>query len=724
MGNSIIEHNLKSDILIPATTYSDVYDSIAIPLIDEEVDPYISEPDIYSIDTLQNLKVVIESIKTKISSPILAGRNYLERQTAQINLFERTEDEYYQPSETGRRRLNRYYTDNTVHDTFDVFDLIFPVLQPPLGTEFNNTIAFPSELYVFQVEGVQFLYNSTSALLGDEMGLGKSIQAIIAAKFLFRESSISSACILCPKAVLSDWEKKLWDWAPDFKVIKVGGTIEERDLQWRGKAHVYICTYETFRNDSERLPQILSEFDLVIFDEIQKIKRHDAEISKAARKISSKYKWGLSGTPLENKIEDLINICETLQPEIFTNVDKSDVQSIIAAYRPIFKRRKKEDVLKELPPKLTKEVWLDLLPAQRQKYNLAEQQGIVYLQNQGEQITLNHIFSLISTLKQICNYDPDTQESVKLDYLKEELEVLTEQGDKALVFSQYVTSTLDKILPELSEYNPNIYKGSLSDLQRTNLVDDFQTNDSSKVMLISLKAANAGVTLTRANYVYHFDLWWNPAIQDQAAGRVHRIGQTKPVFERLLLAENTIERRIYDILIDKRKLFDQVVNSLSDDDVLQQTMTEDELYGLFGLKKHTPVQNSHITNQASDFHSLSPREFEIYVGDLFSRMGYSTKVTKETNDGGVDIYAKLQKSSQTEHVIIQCKHKEDPRSSVDVQKIRELFGVLSADRKLTTAILVTNGRFSRGAVEFALKNGVELIDGHKLQRYVDLHYIQ
>jgi SNF2 family DNA or RNA helicase len=461
---------------------------------------------------------------------------------------------------------------------------------------------------------------------------------------------------------------------------------------------------------------------LLVFDEIQKTKNPHAKITKASRALFAKYKWALTGTPLENKVEDLVSICETIKPKLFENVFLNDIHKVIETYKPIFKRRRKEDVLKELPPKSTKEVWLDLLPKQRQKYDLAEQQGIVDLKEKGETATLQHVLALITKLKHICNYEIASGESVKLDYLKEELEELTEQGDKALVFSQYPNETLKRILPHFKEYNPNIYDGSLSDLKRTSIVNDFQTTENSKVMLLSLKAGNAGITLTRANYVYHFDLWWNPAVSAQAVDRAHRIGQTKTVFERLLLAEDTIERRIYNILAEKRKLFNQVVDGLSDENILSQTMTEDEIFGLFGLKKSSPKINRQFDNQSIDFHSHNPFEFEQFIGDLFSRMGYNSRVTKKSNDGGVDIFAKLQTAMGIDEVIIQCKHKENPNSVVDVAKVRELFGVFSANKKLTKAILVTNGRFTSGAIDFARNNRIELIDGTKLQGYIELYY--
>ena len=748
------------------------------PRIENGFGPFLIEPEIFNYtedNELLKLDVVIDNIDFRFVKPSIKGKNYVQiKEFAQANLFTGTDEEYGINSRTGKSKIDRQYTEKNKYDVFDVFDLIFPALQPPLGNAFDNSISFPHELCPFQVDGVKFLHSSKTALLGDEMGLGKSIQTITAARFLFREGKISSACIICPKAVLSDWEKKFWEWAPELKVIKIEGDRLARKILWNSQSHFFICTYETLLRDFENtsqikgievneighlikcpntacrknitLPYLLhykvgqcpncnhsiihpnngdiakTNFDLLVFDEIQKTKNPHAKITTASRTLYAKYKWALSGTPLENKVEDLVSICETLKPNMFDNVPIGDTAKVIETYKPIFKRRKKEDVLKELPPKSTQEVWLDLLPTQRKKYDLAEQKGIVDLKEKGETATLQHVLALITKLKQICNYEITTNESVKLEYLKEKLEGLTEQGDKALVFSQYPNETLKRILPHLIDYRPNIYDGTLSDLKRTKIVNDFQTTENSKVMLLSLKAGNAGITLTRANYVYHFDLWWNPAVSAQAVDRTHRIGQTKTVFESFLLAEDTIERRIFDKVAGKRKLFNEIVDGLSDANVLSQTMTEDEIFGLFGLIKNRPQARQRIQNKSKDFHLLDPFEFEQFIGELFSQMGYNSRVTKKSNDGGVDIYAKLQTPMGNDEVIIQCKHKENPSSTVDIAKVRELFGVFSASKKFTKAILVTNGRFTSGAIDFARDNRIELIDGTKLQGYVEIHY--
>ncbi|MCJ7459044.1 MAG: SNF2-related protein [candidate division Zixibacteria bacterium] len=649
----------------------------------------------------------------------------------------------------------------------DTFDLIFPILQPPLGENFDSPIAFQlgREPYPFQRVGVKFLLEHERALLGDEMGLGKSIQAIVAIRFLFRMGKVTNGLILCPKSVLTDWERKLWEWAPELRVIKVRGPKEQREVFWNSPAHIYLTTYETMRQDlvsslggveveinadgshiincpnkecSERLrmrKELLGiqvqcptchhvfsytpgenitrkQFDLIVLDEIQKIKNPGADITKATRQIDARFRWGLSGTPLENRLEELISIFAYLKPGLLHYDDASKPKKIKTAINPYLLRRRKTDALPELPEKFCDEKWLELSSAQREAYIKAEQEGIVALNDQGDSVTIQHILALITKLKQICNIDPATKESCKLEYLLEKLEEVTEQDDKALVFSQYPEKTLKFLEPELKRFNPLVYHGSLSDSQRDNIVKKFQDEEDSKVLLISVKAGGLGLTLTRANYVYHFDMWWNPAVAAQAEDRAHRIGQKKRVFVTSLLTVNTIEERIQNLLDSKRQLFKEVIDDLSDSN-LSRVMTEDELFGLFGLQKSKRASATKIAhkNLATPelLTSISPPQFEELISNLYAKMGYHVKLTPQTKDRGIDIYAKRLSESGTESLAIQCKHY--PNGIVGVEHVRSLYGVIHDQPSITKGVLITSGEFSKECKQFANGKRIELFDG-------------
>ncbi len=189
----------------------------------------------------------------------------------------------------------------------------------------------------------------------------------------------------------------------------------------------------------------------------------------------------------------------------------------------------------------------------------------------------------ITKLKQICNVDLGSGQSCKVEYLKDQLAQAVVQNDKGLVFSQYPEKTLAVMGPMLQEFRPSYYTGALSERMRAEIVREFQGGDQNNVLLMSTKAGGLGLTLTRAHYVFHFDLWWNPATATQAEDRAHRIGQTKTVFVNYLYSRNTIEERIYRMLKTKRALFSQVVDDLSDSH-LEKAIAKEELFALFDLE--------------------------------------------------------------------------------------------------------------------------------------------
>ena len=515
----------------------------------------------------------------------------------------------------------------------NTFDLLLPILQPPLGEEFDGPFAMPQgkALYPFQRKGVRFLLETQHALLADEMGLGKSIQAIVALRVLFRKGSITSCLVVCPKSVLTDWDRKFAEWAPELQTLSVSGWQSARSTPWEAPVHVYLCTYETvrtylggedFRREPQRsegrrkwvwsegeggfvlqvigdpmvksqnarpLPQDINtdiqkarkNFDLVILDEIQRIKNPKTKTTVAVRNLRASYRWALSGTPLENSIADLISAFAFLKPGLIDLTQS--LGSIRESVRPHLLRRRKQDALPELPPKVVHEVWLQLDAAQRSAYDRAENEGIVELTQKGATVTIYHVLQLIQKLKQICNLAPTTNDGCKLDFLKDYLSITASEGSKTLVFSQYPEVTLRCIMPTLGRFNPFLYHGGLNTAERDKIIDDFQENDKGKVLLMSVRSGAMGITLTRANHVVHYDLWWNPAVASQAEDRAHRIGQTKTVFVSYLLTVDTIEERIHVLLKQKQALFDRVIDSMSDGDV-GSALSEEELFGLFGLR--------------------------------------------------------------------------------------------------------------------------------------------
>ncbi|MDP3062316.1 MAG: DEAD/DEAH box helicase [Chloroflexota bacterium] len=466
----------------------------------------------------------------------------------------------------------------------NVFELLLPVLLPPVKTQFGQELLLPQELYKFQAYGVKWLVEHDAALLADDMGLGKTVQAITAFRLLLRKGKALQCLVVCPKSVVSSWRHHFADWAPELQVVTIKGPKQARDFQWAayaGKAHVILANYELLRNDIESAGRY--SFDLVVADEIHKIKNPSTATAQAIRDLKATRRWGLTGTPLENRLEDVVAIFDFIQPDLFQNPVVAAVTPYIVRTKiaPFTLRRRKSDVLADLPPKVRDIRYVELDETQRKSYDEAEHSGVTQLKS-GENITIQHVLALITRLKQICNFDPVAGESAKLEWLQDYLEAAAEETSKALVFSQFV-QTLNKIEPQLRDYRPLKYTGDLTEKERDRVVQSFQEDAEHRVMLVSLKAGGTGITLTAANYVVHFDSWWNPAVMAQAEDRVHRIGQNKTVFVSTLVAEDTIEERIQRLLERKRHLFNTVIDDLSDVG-LQKVLSEEELFGLFGLK--------------------------------------------------------------------------------------------------------------------------------------------
>lgn len=592
---------------------------------------------------------------------------------------------------------------------FDIFDFIFPILLPPLKLENISEFLPGKDLYPFQPKGIKFLASKEAALLGDEMGLGKTVQAVIAMSILFHSGKVTNALVVCPRSVFTTWGDHFENWAPALRVLNVRGNKLLRQMKWSSPSHVYLTTYETLREDLANIPD--KDFSICVIDEAQKIKNPTALVTKTVRQINAKIRWGLSGTPLENRVEELISIFAYLKPGLLRYEDAHWPRLVTEKIKPFFLRRRKTDVLKDLPEKRQSIDWLDLTPAQQAAYDKAENEGIVALNKQGETVTVQHILALITKLKQICNFEVVSGESSKLEYLIDKLEAIQEQGDKALVFSQFPEKTLKFLEPKLKKFDPFIYHGGLSDHKRDSIIKKFQNEDESKLLLMSLKAGGLGLNLQRANYVYHFDQWWNPATSMQAEDRVHRIGQEKTVFVTTLMTKGTIEEKIQKVLERKRLLFKEVIDNLSEVS-LTEALSKEELFSLFNLKVVPQKGKGKLTSSKKitidDIYKLSPEEFEKLVARLYESMGYYVKLTPISRDEGVDLYAKKVSDSGTVYLIIQCKHY--PNRKVGVEHVRSLYGVLTSKQAITKGILITSGQFSEDAKNFAQDNRIELYD--------------
>ena len=560
------------------------------------------------------------------------------------------------------------------------------------------------ELMPFQADGVRMLLTRDRILLADDMGLGKTIQAIAAMRILCLQRTVQSVLLVVPASLINQWRRELHRWAPELRIIIVRGLARDRAWQWKAGAHITVVSYETLRSDftdNPESPPRRRVWDIVVLDEAQKIKNRDVEVSRLVKQLPRKRSWALTGTPLENKLDDLASILEFVD-----QFDPTSMRSycpgpeLLERHRQLQLRRRKFDVLAQLPPKQVIEVTLPLLPRQQETYSRAEREGIIHLREKGETIRIEHVLALITRLKQICNFDPDTGESAKVADMRDRLAVLSEQGHRALLFSQYTDEMfgVGKMAQVLQEYHPLTYVGGMSSSDRDQVIQSFKANDVHKALILSLKAGGVGLNLQEASYVFHIDRWWNPAAERQAEDRSHRMGQVVPVTVFKYICEGTIEERIQKILADKQRLFDEIIDDVSLD--IASQLTQDELFGIFGLE--APAQ--HRTERRSKPAGL---ELEERCAQILSAYGWSVERTPRSRDGGIYLIAtKVDAVGVDQTIYVQCKDQTRP---VGVEVVREFIGVLPVGKSVQP-ILVSPMGVTADAARFAKQRGVRIWD--------------
>jgi SNF2 family DNA or RNA helicase len=460
-------------------------------------------------------------------------------------------------------------------------DRLLYLLQPPLENVFaGKQVTLPFKPYPYQMEGIAFLMPRTGALLADEMGLGKTMEAILSLRLLFHTGVIRKALIVCPKPLVVNWTRELRMWAEDVPFEVIGGSYEQRKASWTvSNCPLKLVNYELLTRDVELATDESVQFDIVVLDEAQRIKSRESKTAQVVRGLHRRRSWALTGTPIENRPEDLINIFAFVEEgRIPPDTPVKQLAKIAGEY---ILRRTKEDVLDDMPPKVIRDTFIELSPAQREAYDLAEKEGVIHLNDLGDTVTVQHVFELVMRLKQICNFDPRTGQSAKLEQLMADLMEVAESGRKAIVFSQWV-EPLEVIARAVAPLGPLQYHGKISPRERQAILDQFKADRTKHVILMSYATGSVGLNLQFTNYVFLFDRWWNPAVEDQAINRAHRLGQKETVIVSRFITQGTIENRIAEVLEQKRALFNELIAQNGPPPALG--LTQKDIFGLFNIR--------------------------------------------------------------------------------------------------------------------------------------------
>jgi SNF2 family DNA or RNA helicase len=421
----------------------------------------------------------------------------------------------------------------------------------------------------YQRVGVQFLVAENGALLADEMGTGKTVQAACALETLRVRGQMRRALIVVPASLKLNWHRELKEWASGCSVRLLQGNKESRHAWYDLPINVLIASYEQVRADFAISPPE-TKFDVVILDEAQRVKGGNSTTVAVAR-INRDRTWALTGTPLENRVEELQTLIQLIRPGVQPGASPPEILDALQGH---FLRRRKRDVLREMPPIVDQTQLLELTAAQSGAYDALWDDRRRMAGRDG-----SHLFALLTQLKQLCNYHPDSGESSKLEALAEIAEDVQLEGGKLLVFSQYV-ETLKWLGPQLP-VPVSIYHGGLSAEERDLTLQQFADDEPGCALLVSLRAGGVGLNVPDATHVVLFDRWWNPQLEDQAVHRAHRFGREEPLLVTRFLTVGTVEERVVELLHEKRELFEEYVEGAA----REAEATQDHLRTILGLEE-------------------------------------------------------------------------------------------------------------------------------------------
>ncbi len=474
-------------------------------------------------------------------------------------------------------------------DRLHAFDVVPPADPPP---------TFTGTLRSYQREGLGWLVFlrefGFGGCLADDMGLGKTVVvlALLDGRRHERQTAGQTpqpSLVVVPRSVLFNWQQEAARFAPELRVLDFSGADRASRMHQILESDLVLVTYGTLRRDAAALADVA--FDYLILDESQTIKNANTVGARSARLLKGEHRLALSGTPVENRVGDLWSLFEFLNPGLLSGAtafgrtfsgktDGDELRLLGRGLRPFILRRTKAQVASELPSKTEQTIVCELERRQRTLYNELRDHYRRTLLGKGDtwqRAKLQVLEALLRLRQAACHpalVDPtrDNDTSAKLDLLVPRLVETVEDGHKALVFSQF-TSFLALLRRQLDARGLSYQYLDGRTKDRAARVEQFQTDDSCRLFLISLKAGGVGLNLTAADYVFILDPWWNPAAEAQAVDRAHRIGQTRNVFAYRLIARDTVEERVLELQQRKRELAEAIITA--DNSVVRSLQRED-----------------------------------------------------------------------------------------------------------------------------------------------------
>ena len=502
---------------------------------------------------------------------------------------------------------------NALSGKIDEYDFDYDEAFARVISDFTKVedITLPKDLNgtlrAYQQIGYRWLYTNISKGFGcciaDDMGLGKTIQVISLILKLKEENKLKKpALVVCPTTLMGNWKRELNTFSPSLKVLTYHGFNREFSTD----CDVILTTYAILRIDLEKFQK--TNWDILIIDEAQNIKNPSTSQTQAIKAIKADMKVAMTGTPVENRLSELWSIFDFINKGYLGSLvdfgknysipierfkELTRAQKLKKAISPFMLRRLKTDktIISDLPEKIVLDDYCYLTKPQVALYERILKESMENIAKSDSKMNRRGaIFKLITNLKQVCNHpyhylkygDMSANASGKTQKLMDILRNIVDNNEKVLVFTQYkeMGTILENIIAQEFNQNPLFFHGSLNVKQREEIIKKFQEDLEDKIMILSLKAGGLGLNLTSASNVIHYDLWWNPAVEDQATDRTYRIGQDKNVMIHRFITLSTFEEKIDKIIKDKRELANAAVFEG------EKTITElsdDEIYEIFSL---------------------------------------------------------------------------------------------------------------------------------------------
>ncbi len=490
---------------------------------------------------------------------------------------------------------------------FSISSSLKEIQEQMLGEKTHTPLPIPKEIKAnlrpYQIEGVNWLEKLRgmylNGILADDMGLGKTLQAIVAITQHHQQKEEAFSLIVCPTSLLYNWKEEIGRFNPNLKAIVIDGVPNQRKktLEKIGEYEVIITSYTLLQKDIEHYSKM--NFTYSILDEAQHIKNRGTRNAKSVKKIQSAHRLILTGTPIENSLEELWSLFDYLMPGFLSTFDRftekylrssgsahiENIEYLKRKASPFILRRMKVDVLHDLPPVDEIVYHTQLSEVQKELYHSyaksARDELVKLVEKDGFDKVQIHVLATLTRLKQICCHPAifakekaEVNDSAKYEMLLELLQTLVEGGHKTVIFSQY-TRMLQIMKDDFEQKGILFSYLDGSSKNRMDIVKEFNENENIPVFLVSLKAGGTGLNLVGADTVIHYDMWWNPAVENQATDRVHRIGQKKSVSSYKLITLNTIEEKIVEMQNRKKGLVKKVVSC--DDEAISKLTWEDVL---------------------------------------------------------------------------------------------------------------------------------------------------